>query len=83
MRTSSPSVTVHASRNPVDDLREGWDLHVGFGLEHPHLYAAMYSSPDPSREPAAVVRPALIVDEMVERVAKAGRLRTGFGWPPA
>ena len=63
--------------DPVDDLRQGWDLHVGFGLEHPHLYAAMYSSPDPSRVPAAVVTAALILDEMVERVAKAGRLRTG------
>ncbi|HEY8547325.1 MAG TPA: TetR/AcrR family transcriptional regulator [Acidimicrobiales bacterium] len=62
--------------DPVDDLRAGWDLNVGFGLEHPHLYTAMHSSPDPSRVPAAVAKGALILDEMVERVAKAGRLRT-------
>ena len=63
--------------DPVDDLRQGWDLHVEFGLEHPHLYAAMYSSPDPSRVPAAVLKSTRMLDEMVERIAKAGRLRTG------
>lgn len=62
--------------DPVDDLRQGWDLHVGFGLEHPHVYAAMYSSPDPVSVPDAVIKADRILEEIVERIAKAGRLAT-------
>ena len=34
--------------DPVDDLRAGWDLHVGFGLANPALYALMYGDPRPA-----------------------------------
>lgn len=27
--------------DPVEDLREGWNLHVEFGLANPALYAIM------------------------------------------
>ena len=36
-----------ASADPVADLRSGWDLHVGFGLANPGLYALMYGDPGP------------------------------------
>ncbi|PZA22270.1 TetR family transcriptional regulator [Modestobacter versicolor] len=62
--------------DPVDDLREGWDLHVGFGLEHPHLYALMYGRPNVSPPGAAAVQADTVLLGLVQAVARAGRLRT-------
>src|SRR3954451_12093730 len=41
--------------DPVDDLRTGWDMHVGFGLANPALYALMYGDPRPGESWAAAV----------------------------
>jgi AcrR family transcriptional regulator len=30
--------------DPVQQLREGWNLHIEFGLTHPHLYQLMYGA---------------------------------------
>ncbi|WP_345147417.1 hypothetical protein [Nonomuraea rubra] len=38
-----------ASSDPVDDLRQGWDRHVRFGLDHPHLLRAAVR-PDRARQ---------------------------------
>jgi AcrR family transcriptional regulator len=62
--------------DPVDDLRHGWDLHVRFGLEHPHVYTLMYGRPDAGPPGAAAVRAEAILLELVQAVARAGRLRT-------
>ena len=62
--------------DPVDDLRRGWDLHVGFGLEHPHLYALMYGRPNESPPGTAAVQADAVLLELVQAVARAGRLRT-------
>ncbi|MFT3889024.1 MAG: TetR/AcrR family transcriptional regulator [Arachnia sp.] len=62
-------------QDPVDDLRDGWDLHIEFGLEHPALYLLMYGDPRRSRESAAAAQTATILRELVEAVARAGRLR--------
>ena len=32
-------------RDPVEDLRAGWDLAVEFGLANPALYVLMYGEP--------------------------------------
>ena len=61
--------------DPLDDLRDGWDLHIEFGLEHPALYLLMYGDPQHSRESAAAAQTATILRELVEAVARAGRLR--------
>ncbi|MGO8884411.1 MAG: hypothetical protein ACLP3Q_18260 [Streptosporangiaceae bacterium] len=42
--------------DPVEDLRAGWDLHIGFGLANPALYSLMYG--DPRRRPASGTRSA-------------------------
>ena len=73
--TSKPSPDLSA--DPVDDLRAGWDLHVGFGLANPALYLLMY---EPRR--GAATSPAAIAGEQilaarVHRIAEAGRLRVG------
>ncbi len=64
--------------DPVEDLRRGWDLHVGFGLENPAFYALMYGDPRPGVEQPAAAREANeILHGLVQRVAEAGRLRVG------
>jgi AcrR family transcriptional regulator len=33
-----------ATTDPIDDIREGWDNHVAFGLEFPSAYAHIYGN---------------------------------------
>ena len=65
------------AEDPVEDLRRGWDLHVGFGLANPAFYALMYGDPKPGTEPTAAKEAAEILRGLVRRVAEAGRLRVG------
>ena len=65
------------AEDPVEDLRRGWDLHVGFGLANPSFYALMYGDPKPGTEPTAAKEAAEILRGLVRRVAEAGRLRVG------
>ncbi|WBQ03998.1 TetR/AcrR family transcriptional regulator [Kribbella sp. CA-293567] len=48
---------VESSGDPLGDLREGWDRHVRFGLEHPSFYALLYGRAEPGK-PCAVTAPA-------------------------
>ncbi|HEX3781663.1 MAG TPA: TetR/AcrR family transcriptional regulator [Pseudonocardiaceae bacterium] len=63
--------------DPVDDLREGWDLHVGFGVDNPAFYILMYGEPRPNSVPAAALEAEEILHQLVGAVAAAGRLRVG------
>jgi AcrR family transcriptional regulator len=65
------------AEDPVEDLRRGWDLHVGFGLANPAIYKLMYGDPVPGTEPAAALEASEILHGLVRRVAEAGRLRVG------
>lgn len=58
--------------DPVDDLRRGWDLHVEFGVTHPAIYVLMYGG---TRTSAAAKEAQAILLGLLERVARAGRLR--------
>ncbi|MEU4363464.1 TetR/AcrR family transcriptional regulator [Promicromonospora sp. NPDC023987] len=60
--------------DPVQDLRNGWDLHVEFGLTHPAHYLLMYGRRTPGETSAAAQRSADRLHLLVERVAAAGRL---------
>jgi hypothetical protein len=42
--TSYPAdkTALRPTGDPVEDLRAGWDLHVGLGLANPALYTPMY-----------------------------------------
>ncbi len=64
-----------SSGDPVEDLRRGWDLHLGFGLAEPALYALIYGSPRPGAEPDGAKQASEILAGLVHRVALAGRLR--------
>jgi AcrR family transcriptional regulator len=57
--------------DPVADLRAAWDVHVGFGLEHPVLYRLMFG--DGSASPAARHAEEALA-RLLGRIADAGRL---------
>jgi AcrR family transcriptional regulator len=61
--------------DPVDDLRRGWDLHIGFGLAQPAFYTLIYGDIRPGVEPPAARRAAEVLAVKVQRIAAAGRLR--------
>ncbi|RYG81421.1 TetR/AcrR family transcriptional regulator [bacterium] len=63
--------------DPVEDLRAGWDLHVGFGLARPEVYALMYGDPRPGARSPAADEGYRILREHVRRIALDGRLRVG------
>lgn len=64
--------------DPVDDLRAGWDLHIGFGLASPALYLLMYGERRPGAPlPPAAVAGFEILAGRIRRIAEAGRLRVG------
>ena len=63
------------SDDPVEDLRRGWDLHVGFGVEHPAYYTLIYGEPRPGVQSPAAREAADILAGQVRRIAEAGRLR--------
>ncbi len=63
--------------DPVAVLRAGWDLHVGFGLANPALYALMYGDPQPGVMSPAAAEARNMLEGLVRRVAAAGRLRVG------
>ena len=61
--------------NPLEDIREGWDSHVAFGLEYPGAYAHIYGNVKPG-VPCGVtedVRAHLL--EALQPAAIQGRLR--------
>jgi len=67
--------SVDTDGDPVDSLRAGWELHVGFGLANPELFRLMYTAlrtPDGRAIAAAGIG---VLRARVHRVAEAGRLR--------
>jgi AcrR family transcriptional regulator len=63
--------------DPVEDLRTGWDLHVGFGLANPALYLIMSEPRPEAAAPPAAVAGEKVLAAHIRRIAEAGRLRVG------
>ncbi|GGM22009.1 TetR family transcriptional regulator [Streptomyces fumigatiscleroticus] len=61
--------------DPVEQLRDGWDLHVAFGLANPALYRLLYTDSRPGGGAAVTGEAHDILVQLVTRVAEAGRLR--------
>ena len=61
--------------DPVEDLRAGWDLHVGFGLAQPWFYTLIFGEARPGYEPTAARQAADVLAHRVRRIARAGQLR--------
>lgn len=64
-----------APRDPVEDLRFGWDLAVEFALANPELYALMYGEPRRASVSAALETGLRMLRARIQRLAAAGRLR--------
>lgn len=60
--------------DPIEDVRQGWDAHVRFGLDNPAFYALMYGQVIPGYRPAAQARPTAALRELTARAAREGRL---------
>ncbi|MFF4902749.1 TetR/AcrR family transcriptional regulator [Streptomyces sp. NPDC001068] len=61
--------------DPVQALRDAWDLHIRFGLDHPAYYTLVYGQVRPGHLPQTGRRAADDLRRMITRVAAAGRLR--------
>ncbi|MCA5924760.1 TetR/AcrR family transcriptional regulator [Curtobacterium oceanosedimentum] len=59
--------------DPVEDLRTGWSMTIGFGLANPDLFVLL-SDPERGRRSAAARAGTALLAERIQRVAEAGRL---------
>lgn len=60
--------------DPVQNLREGWDMHVAFGLAHPSVFAIMNADPQRRRQSPAVKAGHVVLKQRIRAIARAGRL---------
>jgi AcrR family transcriptional regulator len=61
--------------DPVESLRAGWELHVGFGLANPEMFRLMHTALRTPKGRAATATGEEVLQARVHRVAEAGRLR--------
>jgi AcrR family transcriptional regulator len=61
--------------DPVESLRAGWDLHIGFGLANPELFRLMHTALRTPEGRATAATGVGVLQARVHRVAEAGRLR--------
>ena len=61
--------------DPVQDLRDGWDMHIEFGLAHPGLFAIMSGGPYPRVLSSAAAAGLEVLRRRIRNIALAGRLR--------
>ncbi|MDN5914485.1 MAG: TetR/AcrR family transcriptional regulator [Pseudonocardia sp.] len=66
---------IEPTDDPVEDLRAGWDSHVGLGLADPALYTLMYVRPRAGASSPAAAAAFAVLAGHIRRVAEAGRLR--------
>jgi AcrR family transcriptional regulator len=59
-------------KDPIEDLRIGWDQHVKFGLENPGLFSLMNMT---GRSSPATQAGIEVLRARIRRIAAAGRLR--------
>lgn len=65
-----------ADPDPVQDLRDGWDMHIAFGLANPGVFGILSGDPQPGPGSQAAAQGLVVLRERVRRIALAGRLRT-------
>lgn len=61
--------------DPVEDLRDGWDMHIAFGLAHPGLFAIMSGDPHPRPQSSALAKGHEVLQRRIHNIARAGRLK--------
>ncbi|GAA4753923.1 TetR/AcrR family transcriptional regulator [Gordonia alkaliphila] len=63
-----------SSGDPIQDLRDGWDAHVAFGLANPGLYTLMYGQVRPGDARPATSRPTQMLRALTGVAEEQGRL---------
>ncbi|MCU1680327.1 MAG: TetR family transcriptional regulator [Amycolatopsis sp.] len=63
------------STDPVERIRNGWDDHVRFGLEHPSFYVLLYGQIQPGVPCNLTSSAEAMLLELLTAVARLGRLR--------
>lgn len=66
---------VDADDDPVEGLRAGWNVHIGFGLANPALFRLIHTAMRTPDGQSAIEAGADVLRQRVTRVARAGRLR--------
>jgi AcrR family transcriptional regulator len=65
--------SVQASRDPVADLKRGWNAWIGFALAHPNQFRLIFEAA--KADPEASKLGYNLLKSIVERLASDGRLR--------
>lgn len=63
-----------SSGDPIQDIRDGWDAHVAFGLANPGFYALMYGQVAPGSRPSAQERPTKVLRDLALTAGQHGLL---------
>jgi len=63
------------TNDPVEDLRQAWDLHIAVSLAHPDVFALLYSAPSVDAYRRVIDEGVALLQALVARIAEAGRLR--------
>lgn len=63
-----------SSPDPIQDIRQGWDAHVAFGLANPGFYSLMYGKVRPGYSPAPQAKPSQMLLSLTIAAADQGRL---------
>jgi AcrR family transcriptional regulator len=66
---------LRASGDTVEDLRQLWDAHVGFGLEHPDTYVLTFVQSRPSPPSSGAAETIKLLEQIIARLGDEGRLR--------
>ena len=61
--------------DPVQDLRDGWDMQVTFGLAHPSLFEIMSSGAEARAASPAFAAGLDVLRRRISAIARAGRLK--------
>ncbi|MFF4594660.1 TetR/AcrR family transcriptional regulator [Amycolatopsis sp. NPDC001319] len=64
-----------ADADPVEQIREGWDRHVDYGLAHPAFYLLLYGQIEPGVPCTLTSSAEAMLLELLTRAARQGRLR--------
>lgn len=64
-----------ATGDPIEDIRNGWDLHVRFGLENPNFYTLIYGRALPGEPCGVVADVEAMILETLKPAARERRLR--------
>jgi len=60
--------------DPIDSLRQGWDMHIDWGLLHPQVYSIAYGEPRMGTSSLAADAIDAILRTQIEVAAKDGLL---------